>query len=134
MQARIHTGSINGSVTAGARLISAAPADQLSGEWDGTLDGIDPATNKIVKRYALKSPGSYALTIFAYGWLWIQAALSYDLLRIDPANGHVRSITVGATLPGNTDNFDVFPVRPWAASGFARPMPRSSASMSAPGA
>jgi streptogramin lyase len=110
VQARIHTGSVNGSITFGAGLVWAAPADQLTGEWDGTLDGIDPATNKIVKRYALKSPGGYSFTIFAYGHLWIQAALSYNLLRVDPATGHVRSFKIGGTLPGNSDNFDVFPI------------------------
>jgi streptogramin lyase len=86
--ARIPTGTSPGGATA------AYGSVWVANDGSGTLARIDPATNRVTRRFHLR-PGLFSVT-HGFGALWAVNYKLGKLTRIDPGSGRTRSVRVGA--------------------------------------
>jgi serine/threonine-protein kinase len=86
-------GLAGGATAAAIAIWGGSEAKPLPGD---TLVRIDPATNKVVDRVALRARAS-SITVGDDGYLWITSNEQRALLRVDPVSHRVRSTAIAGT-------------------------------------
>src|SRR5207244_3518124 len=87
------------------RCIATSPAGSrgVTLYWRGKLGRVDPATQKVLKEYALPAGergGPYAVTIDGAGVVWANEIQTDTVVRLDPGTGALRVFALPSKAVG----------------------------------